>query len=156
MPYYYSSSDSIAIYLISAIIGLVVSIVFGCITKGINENKGYDGGFAWGFWLGWIGIIVVACRQPCVYTPTESIIVPAKNAVQAVSAPPGKSTLPAVGDAAAGASMPVLSVPAPAVLVSAKQLNQLHLLYRNMIQIQKTSLKTFPFLKNIKRFLIPA
>ncbi|MBQ9838854.1 MAG: SHOCT domain-containing protein [Oscillospiraceae bacterium] len=90
MPYYYSSSDSIAIYLISIIISLVVGIIFGCITKGINENKGYDGGFAWGFWLGWIGIIVVACRQPCVYTPTESIIVPAKNAVQTVSAPPGQ------------------------------------------------------------------
>ena len=47
-----------------------ISCIFGAITKSINENKGYDGGFAWGFWLGWIGIIVVACRQPAqVYYP---------------------------------------------------------------------------------------
>ena len=41
---------------------LVVSMICGGITNGININKGYDGGFAWGFFLGVIGIIVVACR----------------------------------------------------------------------------------------------
>lgn len=90
MPYYYSSSDSITVYLVSLFISIVVRIIFGCITKGINENKGYDGGFAWGFWLGWIGIIVVACRQPCVYTPTESIIAPAKRATQTSNELPGQ------------------------------------------------------------------
>lgn len=41
---------------------LIGCIIFGCITKYINENKGYQGGFAWGFFLTWIGIIVVACK----------------------------------------------------------------------------------------------
>lgn len=59
---------------------LIVDIIFGCIfggiTKYINEKNGYYGGFAWGFWLGWIGIVVVACRRPA-YRPTrESIIRP--------------------------------------------------------------------------------
>ena len=50
-------------YMIVYSIGvLVVSIVFGFITKHINESKGYSGGFAWGFWLSFIGIIVVACK----------------------------------------------------------------------------------------------
>ena len=39
-----------------------VSCVFGAITKHISESKGYSGGFAWGFWLTWIGVIVVACK----------------------------------------------------------------------------------------------
>lgn len=52
----------------SIIIGMIIGyfaldIVFGFITKSINERKGYNGGFAWGFWLGIIGIIVVAVRQ---------------------------------------------------------------------------------------------
>lgn len=42
--------------------GIIVSIIFGFITSWINESKGYNGGFAWGFFLGVIGIIVVACR----------------------------------------------------------------------------------------------
>lgn len=64
-------------YILSFIIGIGVSCIFGAITKTINGNKGYDGGFAWGFWLGVIGIIVVSCRQPAQYIPTESIIKPA-------------------------------------------------------------------------------
>ena len=44
------------------VVGLISCIIFGCITRAINTNKGYEGGFAWGFWLGVIGIIVVACR----------------------------------------------------------------------------------------------
>lgn len=65
----------LGIYTLSLIIGLVVSCVFGIITKSINESKGYYGGFAWGFFLGWIGILVVALRQAPYYTPSESIIV---------------------------------------------------------------------------------
>jgi len=45
-------------------IGLLIScIVFGCITRAINSSKGREGGFWWGFFLGVIGIIVVACRR---------------------------------------------------------------------------------------------
>ncbi len=42
----------------------ILAVVFGIITKSINEKKGYEGGFAWGFFLGVIGIIIVAVRQP--------------------------------------------------------------------------------------------
>ena len=37
-------------------------IICGFITNAIAKNKGYSGGFWWGFFLGIIGIIVVACR----------------------------------------------------------------------------------------------
>ena len=48
-------------------IGLLIScIVFGIITRCINSAKGRDGGFWWGFFLGAIGIIVVACRRSVV------------------------------------------------------------------------------------------
>lgn len=39
-----------------------IQSIFGVITRSINRNKGYDGGFAWGFFLGIVGIIVVAIR----------------------------------------------------------------------------------------------
>lgn len=61
---------------VGAIIGiLVVNIIMGIVSKSINEGKGYEGGFAWGFWLGILGIIVVACRSttwemPRTYTAT--------------------------------------------------------------------------------------
>ena len=83
MRYGYSVGSDMVItyYLITIVISIIVSCIFGAITKAINERKGYYGGFAWGFWLGWIGIIVVACRQSNLYySPKESIIVPAKNA----------------------------------------------------------------------------
>lgn len=44
------------------ILCLIVGIICGFITKSMNESKGYDGGFAWGFFLAIIGIIVVAVR----------------------------------------------------------------------------------------------
>ncbi len=44
------------------IVSLIMAVIFGFITKSMNEDKGYEGGFAWGFWLGIIGIIVVACK----------------------------------------------------------------------------------------------
>lgn len=59
------------IELTYGIIGLIATLIeaciFGAITKAINENKGYEGGFWWGFFLGVIGIIVVAVR-PHYYT----------------------------------------------------------------------------------------
>lgn len=54
--------DLTIVYIVSGVVAIIFGIIFGCITRKINENKGYDGGFAWGFWLGWIGLIVVACK----------------------------------------------------------------------------------------------
>lgn len=50
-------------YMIGYIVaGLVNGVIWGFVSKHINESKGYDGGFAWGFWLGVIGVIVVAVK----------------------------------------------------------------------------------------------
>ena len=81
-------------FYICTVIG--VSCIFGAITKAINEGKGYYGGFAWGFWLGWIGIIVVACRESCNYKPTESIIKP--KTTPNFLPPQGYPPMPANGD----------------------------------------------------------
>lgn len=46
------------------IIGALLNgILFGCLTRYLAKNKGYEGGFAWGFFLGLIGLIVVAARR---------------------------------------------------------------------------------------------
>lgn len=42
---------------------LIVSCLFGLATTRINENKGYYGGFWWGFFLGWLGVLIVLCKQ---------------------------------------------------------------------------------------------
>ena len=59
---------------------LIVSIICGFITKSMNENKGYDGGFLWGFLLSVIGIIVVAVKPfnqvKQVERPTEILSAP--------------------------------------------------------------------------------
>ena len=47
---------------LAALVGLAVAAIFGCITKHINESRGRDGGFWWAFFLGVIGIIIVAVR----------------------------------------------------------------------------------------------
>ena len=50
-------------YLIGYLIAYVISgVIFGFITQYIANSKGYDGGFAWGFWLGIIGVLVVGFR----------------------------------------------------------------------------------------------
>ena len=52
--------------LLSAVILVVLWIgimsIFGTTTRRMSRSKGYEGGFAWGFFLGVIGIIVVAVR----------------------------------------------------------------------------------------------
>ena len=60
--YRYDSSAATGLAIGWIIGGLITAIIFGLITKHINESKGYTGGFAWGFWLSIIGIIVVACK----------------------------------------------------------------------------------------------
>lgn len=41
---------------------LIFAIIFGFIAKHISSGRGMEGGFWWGFFLGIIGIIVVAVR----------------------------------------------------------------------------------------------
>lgn len=48
------------IYLLNI---LVIESMCGVITMKINKAKGYNGGFAWGFFLGIIGVIVVTFRE---------------------------------------------------------------------------------------------
>ena len=55
--------DEIGTLFVTLIVSIVVGCVFGGITHAIQDSKGYsETGFWWGFWLGWIGIIVVACK----------------------------------------------------------------------------------------------
>lgn len=50
-------------YIIIAVcVFLVQGLIFGFITRAIADSKGYDGGFWWGFFLGILGLIVVAVR----------------------------------------------------------------------------------------------
>ncbi len=41
---------------------LLIGVVFGFICKAISGSRGMEGGFWWGFFLGIIGIIIVAVR----------------------------------------------------------------------------------------------
>ena len=68
-----------AVIFIYIIIVLAVSCIFGIITKSINESKGYNGGFAWGFWLGCVGIIVVACRQSNLKSAAQPTVINEKD-----------------------------------------------------------------------------
>lgn len=51
------------------ILSIIIRSVLGFISQTINENKGYEGGFWWGFLLGTIGIIVVALKEEHYYRP---------------------------------------------------------------------------------------
>ena len=50
-------------FWVGYLIGYIIyGIIFGLITKYVAESKGYYGGFAWGFFLGVIGLLVVGFR----------------------------------------------------------------------------------------------
>jgi hypothetical protein len=70
------NSYLIGLYAILVLVALLIpSIICGLISLQINNDKGYDGGFAWGFCLGILGIIVTAIRpfkKPVVYIARES------------------------------------------------------------------------------------
>ncbi|MDE6035743.1 MAG: hypothetical protein K2G36_07535 [Ruminococcus sp.] len=56
-------TDSINSILLFASFAVIFSaVIWGFVTRTISKNKGYKGGFWWGFWLNIIGVIVVACR----------------------------------------------------------------------------------------------
>jgi hypothetical protein len=42
---------------------LVIACIFGAVTKNMYENKGYEGGFWTGFFLGIIGVIIAASKS---------------------------------------------------------------------------------------------
>jgi len=49
--------------IISLLITVGIASIWGAVTWKINDNKGYaSNGFWWGFFLGWVGVIVVACK----------------------------------------------------------------------------------------------
>lgn len=48
--------------IVAIFIWVAERFVFGLITQYVAESKGYDTGFAWGFWLGIIGLLVVGFR----------------------------------------------------------------------------------------------
>ena len=52
---------------------LVVATIFGLISKAISKSRGMEGGFWWGFFLGLIGIIVVAVRPKDNKTATGQV-----------------------------------------------------------------------------------
>lgn len=62
------------VYVIGIFLSIAIWFAFGFASQAINENKGYEGGFWWGFLLGWVGIIVVALKTPVdntVYRPVS-------------------------------------------------------------------------------------
>ena len=51
--------DSTIWWLMGYLIG---GVVFGYVTDHLAKSKGYESGFAWGFWLGFVGLLVVGFR----------------------------------------------------------------------------------------------
>ena len=43
-------------------VAIIQGLICGFVAQVVSENKGYEDGFFWGFLLGIIGIIVVACK----------------------------------------------------------------------------------------------
>lgn len=56
--------DDFIFVIVYLIIVFGTASIWGAITWKVNDSKGYSSnGFWWGFFLGWIGLIVVACRS---------------------------------------------------------------------------------------------
>ena len=57
--------------IITVLIYLAVWLGLGFLTKYIANQRGYEGGFWWGFFLGVIGIIVVCARPAKPLVPSS-------------------------------------------------------------------------------------
>ena len=51
------------------VVVVIAAVVMGCVTKKINEDRGYSEGFLWGFLLGVIGIVIVTKTGQSERTP---------------------------------------------------------------------------------------
>jgi len=54
----------VMIMLIAIILYLIHGLLFGYAARRVSEYRGEADGFWWGFWLGWLGLIVVIFRKP--------------------------------------------------------------------------------------------
>lgn len=57
-----TGTAGVTVALVILLIMLIINIILGCQTKKMNAAKGLTGGFWWGFFLGTVGVIVVALR----------------------------------------------------------------------------------------------
>ncbi len=68
LPDYINDRTITTFVVITAVFGLIAAFTMGFIGRSIVKNKGYpeelNHGFAWGFWLGIIGLIVCAVKIP--------------------------------------------------------------------------------------------
>ena len=57
-----------AVGITRLIFAVILMFVWGFVAKSVVKSKGYpdnmNKGFWWGFFLGWIGLIVCACKKP--------------------------------------------------------------------------------------------
>jgi len=49
--------------LMGIIVYLIHGLLFGYAARRVSEYRGEPDGFWWGFWLGWIGLLVVIFRK---------------------------------------------------------------------------------------------
>lgn len=62
-------------FFLTIIVSVLVGCLWGAATFTINQNKGYwNNGFWWGFWLGWIGLVVVLCKSDNHYSYYSSSV----------------------------------------------------------------------------------
>ena len=67
------SAEALGMTFFGIVGALIVGIICGFICKSISSRRGMDGGFWWGFFLGIIGVIVVAVK------PSDNNQVPPTN-----------------------------------------------------------------------------
>lgn len=65
---------------------VIQGVIFGVICSYVASTKGYDGGFAWGFFLGIVGLLVVGFRPNLTQASAEGSQ-PSYPAVQTTSKP---------------------------------------------------------------------